>query len=203
VLDNPYEQILWHHAMRGIPRIAEAPSERGIPVKSLLTYHPPLVYILVDRELSFSPEEEAVVQRYLDGGGIVLVESVRPGNPALREHLRGLAQRLWSDGKRKVVPSLETIPADHPLYHAFHDFPDGAPAGAGQNLGAVTHRVQPHLEAVMKDGKLIVIFSDKGYGLSWAAEEYGSDAMKMGVNLVIYALVQQGGKPGHRTLARE
>jgi len=67
----------------------------------------------------------------------------------------------------------------------------------------VTHRVQSYLEAVTKNGKLIVIFSDKGYGLSWAAEEYGSDAMKMGVNLVVYALVQRSGRPGHRTLARE
>ncbi len=202
VLDNPYEQIAWHRPMRGIPTIAEAPSERGIPIKSLLTYRPPLVYILVDREISFTPEEKEVIYLYLNSGGIVLIESARPGDPVLREHLRGFAQKLWSDVKKKVVPSIDRIPSDHPLYHVFFDFPD-APAGAGQNLGSVTHRVQPYLEAITKNGKLIVIFSDKGYGLSWAAGEYGSDAMKMGVNLVVYALAQQGGRPGHRLLARE
>lgn len=202
ILDNPYEEIQWHYGMRGVPTIAEAPSERGIPIRSLLKYHPPLLYILADREISFTPEEKEVMFRYLDSGGIVLVESARPGDPVLREHLRSLAQKLWSDAKRKVVPSLDRIPSDHPLYHVFFDFP-GTPAGADQNLGAVTHRVQSYLEAVTKNGKLIVIFSDKGYGLSWAAEEYGSDAMKMGVNLVVYALVQRGERPGHRTLARE
>ncbi len=197
ILDNEYEGIRFHYSTRGIPVIVEEPRERGIPLRSISSYRPPLVYILADREISLNREEEEVIFRYLNGGGIMLVESACPGDPVLREHLRGLAQRLCGSA------SIDPIPADHPLYHVFHDFPDGAPAGAGSELGAVTHRVQPYLEAVSKNGKLVVIFSDKGYGLSWAAEEYGSDAMKMGVNLVIYALVQRGEKPGHRTLARE
>jgi hypothetical protein len=207
ILDKPYEEIQWSRSISGVqihvPFIKEAPVERGIPLRSLLTYRPPLVYILADREISLSPEEEGVLFRYLDSGGIMLVESARPGDPVLREHLRGLVQKLWSDERRRVIPAIDPISPDHPLYHAFYDFAGGPPAGAGQELGAVPHRVQPYLEAVSKDGRLIAIFSDKGYGLSWADEEYASDSMKMGINLVVYALVQRGEKPGHRTLARE
>ncbi len=208
VIDNPYEEIQWHYSQRGVPVIAEAPSERGIPLNSLLTYHPPLVYILADSKIAFSPEEEEVIYLYLNSGGVMLIENARPGDPVLREHLRTLAGKLWytvtnDDNHVKIPQPLDPIPAGHPLYHVFYDFSHGAPSGADQNLGAVTHRVQPYLEAVSKNGKLIVIYSDKGYGLSWAAEEYGSDAMKMGVNLMIFALVQRGEKPGHRKLVWE
>jgi hypothetical protein len=100
-----------------------------------------------------------------------------------------------------VVPAFEPVPPDHPIFHCFFEF-DATPEGAGPELGAVPHQVLPYLEGIWLRGRLIAVYSDRGYGLCWGAEGNYPEQMKIGVNLVVYALVQQRERPGHRALAQ-
>ena len=41
--------------------------------------------------------------------------------------------------------------------------------------------------------RLVAIYSDKGYALNWKKLTNNNPQLKMGVNFVVYALIQSGG----------
>ncbi len=51
-----------------------------------------------------------------------------------------------------------------------------------------------YLEGIWIDGRLAVIYSDKGYSCKWQEYQNNDPQLKMGVNMVIYALTQEGGR---------
>ena len=64
--------------------------------------------------------------------------------------------------------------------------------------GKLAHNVSmaktvPYLEGIWLDGRLAVIYSNKGYVLKWCEFENNEPQLKMGVNMVIYALIHEGG----------
>lgn len=189
VLDAPYEGIRWQFRKIGVPLIKEAPNERGIPMRSLLAYRPPLVYLLADRLITLTPYEEKALRDYLGNGGVLVLENARPGNEALRVRLREFISGLV--GNATVKPALLPIPP-RPSRLSRILRPVRRPprrGRAGDRRGG-PHRMQPYLEGIRSSSRLLAIYSDKGYGLVWAAEEYNSEAMKMGINLMVCALVQ-------------
>ena len=56
----------------------------------------------------------------------------------------------------------------------------------------------PYLEGIWIKDRLAGIFSNKGYGLLWNEPEKGDAPMKMSVNMVVYALMHDGGKAEKR-----
>ena len=85
------------------------------------------------------------------------------------------------------------LPNDHPIYHSFFDFNGGPPPGGEIRRGPLDHGIpSPHLEGIYLDGRLVAVYSDKGYALVWEAEFGNKPQLKMGVNLVVYALTQEG-----------
>jgi hypothetical protein len=90
------------------------------------------------------------------------------------------------------------IPNDHPLYHCFFDF-DKAPRGSELDEtideGKLRAGWEPvfYLEGIWIKNRLVAIYSDKGYSISWE-RDYDNDAqLKMGVNMIVFALTQKGG----------
>jgi hypothetical protein len=194
VLDSPYEGIRWDtNRSRGFPVIKEAPNERGIRIEALLSCRPPLVYLLADRPFRLNESERECLRRYMDSGGVLVIENAKPGDESLRRELRNALSNI-------LISAFEPIPPDHPFFHCFYDF-DGTPEGAGPEFGAVPHRVLPYLEGIWLRGRLIAVYSDRGYGLCWKDGAKFGEQMKMGINLVVYALVQQKERQGHRTIA--
>ncbi len=183
VLDAPLAPIKFYDGPNFM-QIKEAPSEHGISLDSLFEFRPPLVYLLFDRKPFLNEAERGSLLRYVRGGGFLVVENARPGNEGLRNELRGFLSGVLGSAP------MEPIPRGHPLYHCFFDFAD-TPEGAGQELGAIDFRVQPHLEGVWIRDTLVAVFSDRGYGLCWASEKKYEEQAKMGVNLVLYGLVRQ------------
>ncbi|MDP2982875.1 MAG: DUF4159 domain-containing protein, partial [Candidatus Latescibacter sp.] len=212
VLDNPLSPITFQKSQLNFLRTRDITNLRGISVDSLFLFRPPLVYILTDRAFRFDESERESFLRYLMGGGMLIMENAKPGDEALRNKLRGLMVSLFEDPmlleiglkpltkkeqEEKIVPSLEPIPGNHPIYHCFYDFETGSPVGAGQELGALPHKMQPYLEGMFFRGKLIAVFSDRGYGLCWGAAGRYEEQVKMGVNLVVYGLIQRYGQAGN------
>ena len=51
----------------------------------------------------------------------------------------------------------------------------------------------PYLEGIWIDNRLIAIYSDKGYGLTWSSESAHREQRRMGVNLIVFSLLQRMG----------
>jgi hypothetical protein len=123
---------------------------------------------------------------YLRGGGFALVENARatqeysPAEASLREMLKQALGR-----EARFIP----ISNDHPLYHAFFDF-DGPPPAAEVRAT----RLDPvnYLEGIFLRDRLVAVYSDKNYGNFWQREAENEPQLKMGVNLVVFALTQKG-----------
>jgi hypothetical protein len=211
VLDEPRFPVKVEKNSINFLRINELKDTRGIRVDSLFLFRPPLVYILADREFRFSESEKGSILKYLKGGGMLIMESGKPGDDALRDKVRGLMVSIFEDTslievglkplnheeqEEKNIPKLEPITGDHPIYHCFYDFENGPPEGAGQEFGAIPLKVQPCLEGIFYMGRLAAVFSDRGYGLCWDSSGNYDEQMKMGVNLILFALIQRHGQIG-------
>ncbi|MCE5251871.1 DUF4159 domain-containing protein [bacterium] len=190
VVDNPLPTpvIVTGSFDHPVARPIKENSVRGLTVDSLFVNRPPLVYILADRRIRISEAEKGSFRHFIGTGGILFLESARPGDEALRMILRSFLQELTSSAR-----AIERIPDNHPVYHCFFDFDHGAPEGASQEYGAVPDKTKPYLEGIWFGDRLIAIFSDRGYGLMWGAESRNREQLMMGVNLVVFGLIQQKG----------
>ena len=92
---------------------------------------------------------------------------------------------------------FEPISVNHPLYHCFFDFDDGPPLGSelrsGVNVLTPFPKLVHFLEGVMYKGRMVAIYSDKGYIVKWSDMMQNEPQLKIGVNMVIFSLIQKGG----------
>jgi len=98
------------------------------------------------------------------------------------------------------------IENDHPLYHSFFDFDSGPPqgdeigilqviediAGASYNKSKKMAKPVLFLEGIWLDERLVAIYCDKGYAHKWKNLSNNEPQLKMGVNMVVFALIQEG-----------
>jgi hypothetical protein len=131
--------------------------------------------------IKFSPEEKERLRQYLLNGGFLFVNDSYGMNKPFREEMA----RLFPE--RQIVE----VPFDHPIYHCFYDFPNGPPK-IHEHDGK-----PPRGYAIILNGRVALYFlveSDIGDG--WEDPQVHNDppdkrlaAMKMGLNLLTYALL--------------
>jgi len=154
----------------------------------------PFVYITANRAFELTKHEASNLAAYLRQGGFVVADNDRPSleyGPAeasLRAMFRDALGR-----EAKFVP----LRNDHPLYHVFFDFEGGPPPGgeaSSLNPNITTGKASPvpYLEGIYLGDRLVAVYSDKGYGAFWEREFENEPHLKMGVNLVVFALTQKG-----------
>ena len=100
---------------------------------------------------------------------------------------------------------FEVIPHSHAIYHCYYDFPHGPPACgefwyiSKRYLG----KVYKNLHAVFKEGRIIAIFSRIWLGNAWGdwnqppfsglyQSRDNTRELQFGINIVIFALTQEG-----------
>ncbi|MFC1528349.1 DUF4159 domain-containing protein [Candidatus Latescibacterota bacterium] len=164
-------------------------------------FETPFVYIIADKAFELNQVERKNFGRYLRNGGFAVVDNGVPkaefgqAEASLKKMLRDV---LGSDAK--FLP----INNDHPLYHCFFDFPYGPPQGDeigsftaiedGEIDGSRKMSKSVHfLEGIWLDERLVAIYSDKGYAHKWKDMTNNQPQLKMGVNMVVFALIQDGG----------
>ena len=168
----------------------------------------PFVFITTDRAFELTDTEKINVKKYLENGGFLVLDNPAPlyeasqGGTSLKQMLREVL-----GSKARFVP----IPNDHPLYHCFFDFDDGPPIGSeigfikvGQGTPLKNSELALHngmirqkdiilLEGVWIGDRLVAVYSDKGYVVRWKDNLNNEPQLRMGVNLLVYALTQKGG----------
>ena len=199
------------NAPRAIPKLVEAMNrftgiearvDNHLFIDSSELFETPFVYITADDAFEMTEQEIENLRQYLENGGFVLADNgtaaldFGPGEASLRKMLK---QAL---GKRARFQNLSN---EHPIYHSFFDF-DGPPPGEevdvnydpSANLYAhnstLHYRSKPahFLEGIFLGDRLVAVYSDKAYGKYWEREYENEPQLKMGVNMVFFALTQQG-----------
>jgi len=179
--------------------------DRHLFIDSEKLIETPFVYITSTSAFELTEIERANFGTYLRNGGFVVVDNGTPlfehgkAEASLRQLLR---DSLGPDAK--FLP----IPNDHPLYHCFFDFDDGPPQGAemegmvntaSSGGRTVSYHINLrmtaqvfYLEGIWLKNRLVAIYSDKGYAVRWKDMSNNIPQLKMGVNMVVFALTQEG-----------
>ena len=146
----------------------------------------PLLYINGHREFVWSPEETALLARYLKAGGILFGDACC-GRMSFDMAFRREIAKVLPESK------LERLPADHPLLHCHYDIRtvDYTPR-VREDFGPFD---TPEVEGISIDGHLAVVYSRFDLGNGWEqfphAYSYGlkdEDALKLGTNVIVYAV---------------
>ena len=182
----------WYANPSGLPNLLrEIRARTGLfvsprPVHVELTdpelWNHPYVYITGHGNIRLTNEEVQILRQYLTSGGFLHADD----NYGLDESFRRELRRVFPDKE------LIELPVDHPVYHSFYEFPDGLP------------KIHKHDDAppqgfgIFHEGRLVVFYSyESDLGNGWEDPErhqtppaIRESALRMGVNLFVYALAQ-------------
>jgi hypothetical protein len=141
----------------------------------------PFLYLTGHGTIQLTPTEIQILRDYLDSGGFLYAND----DYGLDTSFRALAHQLFPERE------FEELPNTHPIFHVFYDLP-GLPK-IHQHDGK-----PPQAFGVTVDGRLVLMYayeSDIGDGLD-DPEVHGDPAekrelaMKMAVNILMYAITQ-------------
>ncbi len=154
--------------------------EVQISLESPDLFNYPYLYLNGHGNIKLDDEEVKALRRYLEEGGFLHADDNYGMDKSFRREIK------------KVFPDAELVelPFDFPIYHSVFDFPQGLPKihehDGGPPLGL----------GIFSRGKLVVFYSlNTDLGDGWEdpqvhkdPEELRTQALKMGVNIFIYAL---------------
>ena len=142
----------------------------------------PFLYLNGHGNVVFTDAEAARLRRYLEGGGFLYVNDDYGLDEAIRRELA------------KVFPeqTLQPIPASHPVYRAHFSFPAGLPKIHEHDGGPAVGY------GLFHGGRLVVFYAfESDLADGWEAPgvhpnppEAREAALRMGVNLLVYAMTQ-------------
>ncbi|MFC1539491.1 DUF4159 domain-containing protein, partial [Candidatus Latescibacterota bacterium] len=154
----------------------------------------PFVFVTSNDNFNLTETEKENVRKFFDLGGFMVLDNPEPRNESSRG-AASLKQML-----RDTIPNarFQPIPKSHELYHCFFDFTDGPPNGSEIGTyktatGANLSKQRLYLEGVWYNGRLVAVYSDKGYIVKWNDNTNNEPQLKIGVNMIVYALTQEGG----------
>jgi hypothetical protein len=150
----------------------------------------PFLYLAGDRAMDLpSAAGIEALRRFLTFGGFLLIDSAEGATDGAFD---GSVRKLIAAIFPQPAKGLEIIPPDHVVFKSFYllDKPVGRLA------------IAPALEGVLHDDRLVCAYVANDLGGAWARDDFGNYdypcepggekqrelAVRMGVNLVMYAL---------------
>ena len=158
------------------------PEPATVELSSDRLFTVPVLFLNGHGNVFLTDEEAGRLRRYLEGGGFLVINDDYGMDEAIRRELR------------KVFPEqeLQRLPNSHPVYHAHYDFPDGLPK-IHEHDGAPAEGF-----GLFHEGRLVVFYAyESDLGDGWEPEGVHPDppavreaALRMGVNLLVFAMTQ-------------
>ncbi len=141
----------------------------------------PFLFMTGHGNIKFSQEEVQRLRHYLSHGGFLYADDDYGMDKAFRREVK------------RVFPEKELVelPFNHPIYHIFYDFPSGPPK-------IHEHDAKPPQGfGLFHQGRLVLFYTyESNISDGWADPEVHRDppqvreqAFRMGVNIIIYALL--------------
>lgn len=161
--------------------IDAADKERVVTLLDDDLHDVPFLFITGHGNIRLTAEEARKLREYLLAGGFLHVDD----NYGLDKSFRREVKKVFPDR------ALEELPYSHAIYHCLYDFPKGLPKIHEHDGGP------PRGYAIRDDAGRVVLFYSQNTDLSdgWESPEVHNDplelreaALKMGVNIVVYAL---------------
>jgi Domain of unknown function (DUF4159) len=154
--------------------------------QDLLRY--PMVFLTGHLPVRFSQEEGRMLRELIARGGMLFVDDHN-------HDVDGVFHRTAVEEITRVAGPLRDLPNNHPLYSAYFHFTDGPPTTSHELNGWGDNLVHKHLQAVERDGRIVVLYSSKDYSSEWnyhpETKRFNSvDNTRFAVNLVVYALTR-------------
>jgi hypothetical protein len=171
---------------------------RAIPVTLEALSQFPMAYMHGRFSFQLRPEERNALREYLQRGPVLIADACC-GSKQFDKSFRELMQQMYPNH------ALEPIPDDHRMFSAETGFDVTRVSRRQLETLSTTASIQsqvnvgpPRFEGIRIDGQYVVIYSR--YDLSCALENQASlacdgyvkdDAMKLAINLVLFALDQE------------
>ena len=163
------------------------PAERLVALSDPKMLEAPFCYLAGHRLVQFTAAERRNFERYVKGGGFVFVDDCN-------HDIDGLFAKSFEAEMAKIFgpKALVKIPNTHPLYSCFFKF-DGPPNTGVELNGWGDDLVHEYLRAIVIDGRVRVLYSNKDYGCEWDYDFRNKrflavDNTRFAVNIIQYAL---------------
>jgi hypothetical protein len=168
--------------------LAVAPAGVIVPLSSTSLLRHPLVYLTGHLPVRFNEAERRMVRTLVDRGGMLFIDDHN-------HDVDGAFHRTVTEEIIRLFGPLRELPNTHELYSAFFRFPDGPPTTSHELNGWGDNLVHKHLQAIERNGRICVLYSNKDYSSEWnyhpeTKRFYSVDNTRFGVNLVVYALTR-------------
>ena len=165
--------------------IAVAPTGVIVPLADERMLRYPLLYLTGHLPVRFSDPEREHVRRFVQRGGLLFIDDHN-------HDVDGVFHQTATEEIARAVGPLSELPNDHPLYSAFFHF-DGPPTTTQELNGWGDNLVHAHLMAVLHEGRIGILYSNKDYSSEWDYRPSNKrflkvDNTRFAVNLVVYAL---------------
>jgi hypothetical protein len=165
-----------------------APTGVIVPLGSRDLFKYPLVFLTGHLPVRFSDAEKSTLREYTRRGGLLFVD----------DHNHDIDGEFHRTAWEEIATTLEPLrdlPNNHELYRSFFTFPDGPPTTSHELNGWGDNLVHKHLQAVQRDGRIVLLYSSKDYASEWNYHPDNKrflsvDNTRFGVNLVVYALTR-------------
>jgi hypothetical protein len=164
------------------------PVERMVALADTKMLEAPFVYLAGHKLVQFTPAERRNFEKYVRGGGFVFVDDCN-------HDIDGLFAKSFEAEMAKIFgpKALAKIPNSHPIYSSFFKFPDGPPNTGAELNGWGDDLVHDYLKAIVFNGRIRVLYSNKDYGCEWDYDFRNKrflavDNTRFAVNIIQYAL---------------
>jgi Domain of unknown function (DUF4159) len=165
--------------------IAVAPAGVNVALSDDHMLRYPLLYLTGHLPVRFTDPERRNVRRFIDRGGMLFVDDHN-------HDIDGTFHKTTTEELARSVGPLVELPNDHQLYSAFFRF-DGPPTTSHELNGWGDNLVHKHLFAVLRGGRIAVLYSNKDYSSEWnyhpdTKRFMSVDNTRFAVNIIVYAL---------------
>jgi hypothetical protein len=165
-----------------------APAGVVVPLSARELFRYPFTFLTGHMPVRFSASERANLAEYIERGGLLFVDDHN-------HDIDGQFHRTVTEELQRTCGPLAELPNEHPLYRAFFDFPNGPPNTGHELNGWGDNLVHKHLLAVMRRGRIAVLYSNKDYSSEWNYHPENKrflsvDNTRFAVNMVVYALTR-------------
>lgn len=152
----------------------------------LLRY--PFTFFTGHLPVRFTDAERRMLVRYVERGGLMFVDDHN-------HDIDGMFHKTAVEEIARALSPLVTLPNTHALYSSFFQFRDGPPTTTHELNGWGDNLVHPNLMAVMRGGRIGVLYSNKDYSSEWnfhpdSKRFMSVDPTRFGVNIIVYALTR-------------
>jgi hypothetical protein len=165
-----------------------APQGVIVPLASPAMLEYPILYLTGHLPMRFTEVERRHVRTFLDRGGMMFVDDHN-------HDIKGVFHKTATEELTRTAGALVDLPNTHELYRCFFQFPNGPPNTSHELNGWGDQLIHTHLQAVMRENRIAVLYSSKDYSSEWGYHPDTKrfnlvDNTKFGVNIIAYAITR-------------